>query len=535
MNQQLTSQQQHKLAIQEALNTGRITGRLSLTNIGPVGATLISTALKSNEPFLHLTLRISHIGPYGGEQIGQALKSNNILQELNLKDNRLGPLGTIALCRALESNNTLKTLVLTLNKIGREGTIAIAGALKFNNTLRTLNLDNNGLISDDAIVIAEALKVNNSLTALSFNINNIGDEGAVAIGRALESNHTLQILNLWSNNIGNVGAIALGQALQSNKIIQQLGLSSNSIGPDGAIAIGEALESNNTLRLLNFYNNNIGNEGAEAVIVAIARNINNSSLSNLNLTNNNITRLPAQLAQCSRIILREFRYSMNPIDHIPPNVLRWLNPYQQQQNVNIHKDNQNVHNQKIQQCVKDSYNRIINACNGPSMYKSFDEVQDLIVQDPILSEQCKIQLIEYASNNDSHGCFNLTFAEALQYVFKRIEINEYKDGIKETLNKLMDDALCKCFTGRISRLIDCLNRSDDLVHIHIATVADIFRFVGERLIKNDNYSTESHRITFENELKIYGYELTEELRVELEGYYSVLDSFYEIYGPDEKL
>ena len=95
----------------------------------------------------------------------------------------------------------------------------------------------------------------------------------------------------------------------------------------------------------------------------------------------------------------------------------------------------------------------------------------------------------------------------------------------------MTDALCMCFTGRISRLLNCLNKIDPLVHIHIVSLNDMFRNVGERLIKDDKYTTETHQIQFEKELQMdYGYKLTEEFRKELEEkFYSELDYFYDVF------
>ena len=72
----------------------------------------------------------------------------------------------------------------------------------------------------------------------------------------------------------------------------------------------------------------------------------------------------------------------------------------------------------------------------------------------------------------------------------------------------MTDALCMCFTGRISRLLNCLNKIDPLVHIHIVNLSDMFINVGNRLIKEDKYNTEDHQIQFEKELQEdYGYHL----------------------------
>ena len=99
----------------------------------------------------------------------------------------------------------------------------------------------------------------------------------------------------------------------------------------------------------------------------------------------------------------------------------------------------------------------------------------------------------------------------------------------------MSDALCMCFTGRISRLLNCLTVMDPLVYIHIVSLSDMFTDVGKRLIKEGIYTREIHQSQYENELQNdYGYELTDEFRKELEEkFYSQLVYFYENYGPKE--
>ena len=52
-----------------------------------------------------------------------------------------------------------------------------------------------------------------------------------------------------------------------------------------------------------------------------------------------------------------------------------------------------------------------------------------------------------------------------------------------------------------SRLLNCLKAIDPLVHIHIVSLSDMFRNVGQRLIKEDKYTTEAHQIQFEKELE----------------------------------
>ena len=320
-------------------------------------------------------------------------------------------------------------------------------------------------------------------------------------------------MDIGSNDIGPEGGVAIGQALESNNTLENLNLEGNNIGIKGAVSIGQALESNNTLQDLDLCDNEIGNDGAVAVIRGIARNT-NTHLSTLNISQNNITQLPAELAQCRTI--RRFIYWNNPIEYIPPHVQRWLDRFQDQQNIQIHQDSQNVHNRQIQQCITDSMNRIVNACHTPL---SFEEVRKLILDDSILTPKCKNQLIEYASDETEHSNLGVTFAEALQYVFTRIVDNENCDAIKRILNQEMSDALCMCFTGRISRLIDCMNGIDDLVVIDLSPETRILSICQQtyELLNQENgnsFTAEDYQTRVKKELKERGFELTEEIQTE---------------------
>ena len=71
----------------------------------------------------------------------------------------------------------------------------------------------------------------------------------------------------------------------------------------------------------------------------------------------------------------------------------------------------------------------------------------------------------------------MTFGEALRYVFSRIQSNPNADGIKGVLNQEMSDSLCKCFTGRITRLINCLNVLDPLVEINLLSETEMINTI----------------------------------------------------------
>jgi len=67
----------------------------------------------------------------------------------------------------------------------------------------------------------------------------------------------------------------------------------------------------------------------------------------------------------------------------------------------------------------------------------------------------------------------------------------------------MNDSECKCFTGRIYRLINCLNGFTDLVNINISDnqqIGNIIVIIKEKLELENNYSIEKHKELVEIEL-----------------------------------
>jgi hypothetical protein len=193
--------------------------------------------------------------------------------------------------------------------------------------------------------------------------------------------------------------------------------------------------------------------------------------------------------------LTELYYACNPIDHIPPNLLRFLNRLQNGQN--IYADNQNVHNHNIQESIRESIQNIL------KFKPIIENLNNLILYDNILTQNTKEILMEYSEDTSIHTILNITFEELLLYVFNRIQINEHKDEIKRILNVEMHESICKCFTGRISRLINCLNGFDKLVNIKISgneQISQIISVIQNKLKKEGNYSVELHKEQVKNSL-----------------------------------
>lgn len=121
----------------------------------------------------------------------------------------------------------------------------------------------------------------------------------------------------------------------------------------------------------------------------------------------------------------------------------------------IYNDGQNVHDSTINKSIFDS----IYAIWSFNISFSLDE----IINDDILSKQTKQLLVEYCELNDIHSILNVTFLDVFKSVWNIIKNHEHSKEIKSILNVEMNDSLCKCFTGRLPRLVNCLNGFDERV------------------------------------------------------------------------
>jgi hypothetical protein len=189
---------------------------------------------------------------------------------------------------------------------------------------------------------------------------------------------------------------------------------------------------------------------------------------------------------------------------MPPQVQRWINRIRRIRGIQQIRGYNDVHNHSIQESIRESIERITT--------QQFEIDIDLIIEDMlsdnILTEQCKQSIIQYCNNLNIHSVLQLTFKELFGYVWKTIKENEHCDEIKGILNIEMNDARCKCFTGRLSRLINCLNRFSDLVRIELSDneqIGNIIILVKNRLTREGNYSVETHKEIVTRELTERGY------------------------------
>ena len=203
--------------------------------------------------------------------------------------------------------------------------------------------------------------------------------------------------------------------------------------------------------------------------------------------------------------LNRFDYIGNQIEYIPPNVKRFLNRLHYRQDV--YNDKQSVHNHQIQESIRNSINKIISVKPKIRNKKMLSQ----IMNDDILTNKTKELLLEYYNQTDVHSVLYITFGELLLHVWDRIIKSSHSNEIKQIMNTEMNDALCVCFTGRISRLVNVLNGFDPDVVIHIASneqIGNIIILTKRKLDDNGEYNTEKHREIVRTELIERGYDET---------------------------
>jgi hypothetical protein len=117
--------------------------------------------------------------------------------------------------------------------------------------------------------------------------------------------------------------------------------------------------------------------------------------------------------------------------------------------------------------------------------------------------------MEYYGDDSIHSVIGITFKELLLAVWSILYGHKDMDEILTIMNTEMDDADCKCFTGKMSRLINCLNGYDSRVSITMAEneqIGNIIIIEKEKLeVDGDEYTTESHKDNVRRAMEERGY------------------------------
>jgi Leucine-rich repeat (LRR) protein len=205
-------------------------------------------------------------------------------------------------------------------------------------------------------------------------------------------------------------------------------------------------------------------------------------LTYFNICVNKIKEIPLEIINLRNLII--FYYFNNPIENLlNPIINRFINRIENKNKknkhiYNIHNDTQNVHSSSIQQSIKDSIFNLLKQLKEPYKYNYLDDL--------ILTQQTKEQLIEYSNCTNIHTQLECTFEELLNAVFYEIQSFELEKQIsaKKRINEEMLDGLCMCFTGRISRLVNSLSGLSEKVSIKISENEEISNII---ILANKKY------------------------------------------------
>ena len=343
------------------------------------------------------------------------------------------------------------------------------------------------------------------LTTLDLQANKL-TQLPVEIGQLTQ----LTTLNLYCNKLTHL-PVEIGQLTQ----LTELYLSHNNL-TQLPVEIGQLaqltlllLSTNNLTKLpveighltqltiLYLYDNNITQLPVEIG--------NLSRLTKLYLQNNKLTHLPVEIGQLTQ--LTTLHLSDNMIENIlNPIIQRVIQRIENRANrpngSTIYTDTQNVHSSSIQQSIRDSINNLMNAfiVDYSLTYLDWSE----------LNQKTKEIITEYMDCNDIHSMLNITFKEL--FIAVVIEMDKLSPDlqieIQKRLNEEMQDSECKCFTGRISRLVNCLSGYSDKVNIQITENEEINNIISVIMSKRGMKTIEILKEEVRKALKERGYENT---------------------------
>ena len=382
------------------------------------------------------------------------------LQILDLTSNKISKI------EGLNKLINLQKLILSLNQIKKiEGLeylkniqiIDISGnIININQGLNYLILLQELDLSDNHLKRIEGLTDLISLRKLNLYDNQLN------IINGLDTLSNLQKLNLAFNKISKI------EGLNELANLEKLNMSFNQINKI------EGLEKMINLKKLNLSQNRILRiEGLENLInlnkIILACNKISKLEGFKNLINVNYIDLcvnlitviddPSEITCCIKMMI--ILYDETVIIH--PFIIRFLERNKlNSKKIQIFGDSQNIHDTTINRSIIESINRLLK--DVPLQ----DVDQTELMNDSILTVKTKQLLLEYMSHNEQHSILLLSFAELFGVIWQIIKTHEHSSVIKSILNQEMSDSLCKCFTGRMNRLVNVLNGFDSRVIIHIS-------------------------------------------------------------------
>lgn len=247
------------------------------------------------------------------------------------------------------------------------------------------------------------------------------------------------------------------------------------------------------------------------------------SLEKLDLSETAIRRLPFSitfLRQLTNIAVNGV--AMEDNDPIVENFLRNINNRIRRVNPgNWSSDSQNVHDSSLQQNVERMVRLLMSdniLIKGKNL-KWNDELRDIIINDEHINEKVKRMIIQTCDDSkDTHSILGVSFKDIFPKVYSRIVVHEdsedpdgkYQNMIRR-LSEELNESECKCFTGRITRLINSLNGFYPDIQLYfgvsedLANIYNVSKLNPLSISKSGEYSAFNHCFVYFNEMIERGY------------------------------
>lgn len=255
--------------------------------------------------------------------------------------------------------------------------------------------------------------------------------------------------------------------------------------------------------------------------------------------NNNLNSIPPSIMNCN--LLTNLKYDNNKYIHVREDILEFIDQVVRINRMNntnrnnnnnrfnkyvktVYRDGQNVHDRTIEGDVLESLKKII----SKTKLKLKTVKECLLEFDKIVNEEDDITFVEddeyiystpykkleYLCSIDyKHLSLDLTYGDIFIYIWNRIRTSPNRNDIIKILVSELDEMISVCFTGRISRLVNCLNGFDDIVVVGISELAQIqgkYDLINKKLLKDYDEDSLEYNIIF----KYWFTDLLEEIKID---------------------
>jgi len=181
-------------------------------------------------------------------------------------------------------------------------------------------------------------------------------------------------------------------------------------------------------------------------------------LTELNISDNLLTTIPSSILNCRQMYsLCYYQNEITPDIRIQRFIDRMNNP----KTHGIFTNAQNIHASSIQNSVAKSINNLF---KDPYDCSKDDIIKECLTWDI----PCLPDLLTYLDHPDVHSTLLVSFYDVFVKVFGRIMNHSNKTDIICRLNDELKESECKCFTGRLTRLVNCLVGYYDDIEISIS-------------------------------------------------------------------